>query len=837
MKDERKTKKQLVTELAEMRQRVAELEVSEAERKQAKEALRRERDLFINGPVVVVKWKNSEHRPIEYISLNISDQFGYSVENLMSGRIQYVELIHPDDRDRILEEVRGFTESGAAFYEQEYRIARTDGIYRWVHDFTRVIRNAQRVVTHYHGYIHDITERKRAEEALRESEERFRSVVEFTSDAIINVDSSGTIIYWNKAAAKIFGYSPDKVIGRPLRILVPERVREMFRVGLERMISTEKSEPFGGTLEVVGLGKGGNEFPIEMTYSAWESKEGLVFTAIARDITERKRAEEALRESEERFRGIIENALFGYYRVGKDGLWQYVSPEWERMHGYSHQEIVGKHFDVTQPEKAKEQARENVRRVLSGETMTGEFGRHRKDGSIEYHSFNIQPVYQHGAIVAIEGFINDITERKRAEEALQQRNRELAMLNRAGQTLVSILDLDQVLASVLEEVRGLLDATASSVWLTDLETDELVCQQTTDPQYEIVRGWRLAPGQGLANWVTRSGKSLIVPDAQADERYCEKVGQLTGLDLRSILTIPLRIKDGVIGALQVVDTKVDCFNATDVELLEPLATSAAIAIENARLYEQAQRDAETKSMLLREVNHRVKNNLTSILGMIYAARNRIEVQDRAARQAAVNDLIGRVQGLAAVSDILSASEWAPLRLSDLAARVIRACAKALPPGRRVSVEVFPSPICVTPDEAHNLALVISELATNSFKYALEGAAALPFDREGRDTVRITFQVTRDDSTIYCEFRDDGPGYPADVLQLERYNVGFALIQKIVRNSLHGELALRNDRGAVTSVQFRAKMETDTMPLRASPGMKMSCSARSPTAAGWARSPE
>jgi PAS domain S-box-containing protein len=134
----------------------------------------------------------------------------------------------------------------------------------------------------------------------------------------------------------------------------------------------------------------------------------------------RKRAEEALRESEERFRAIVENAPFGYYRVGKDGLWQYVNPVWEQMHSLSLKEIIGKPFEITQPEDSVEQAREYVKRALAGETIVGEFGRLTREGNTKYHSFNIQPVKHGKEIVAIEGFINDITERNRAEEALRK---------------------------------------------------------------------------------------------------------------------------------------------------------------------------------------------------------------------------------------------------------------------------------------------------------------------------------------------------------------------------------------------------------------------------------
>jgi PAS domain S-box-containing protein len=123
-----------------------------------------------------------------------------------------------------------------------------------------------------------------------------------------------------------------------------------------------------------------------------------------------------------------------------------------------------------------------------------------------------------------------------------------------------------------------------------VESDELVCQQAAGPQSEILRGWRLAPGVGLAGWTVCHGESVVVPDAQNDERHFEGVEQQTGLELHSLLSVPMRVKEDVIGVLQAADEKSGRFDTKDLELLEPLAASAAIAVENARLYRQARQE-------------------------------------------------------------------------------------------------------------------------------------------------------------------------------------------------------------------------------------------------------
>jgi two-component sensor histidine kinase len=251
----------------------------------------------------------------------------------------------------------------------------------------------------------------------------------------------------------------------------------------------------------------------------------------------------------------------------------------------------------------------------------------------------------------------------------------------------------------------------------------------------------------------------------------------------------------LIGMIALDKKEVGFYTQEHVRLVEAFAAQAAVAVENALLYEQAQQDADALSILLHEVNHRVKNNLTGIIGLLYLARNRARVTDRITYQSTMDDLIGRIRGLASVHSMLSASEWTPLRLSNLAAEIIHAALQTLPHDKHVSVDVSASPVQVTSDQAHNLALVINELATNTIKYALGG----------RDTARITFQSRLDGKMVRCKFQDNGPGYPEEVLRLERHNVGFELIQNIVRDSLHGELSLHNDHGAVAIIQFKAEV--------------------------------
>ncbi|MFQ5399729.1 MAG: PAS domain S-box protein [Anaerolineae bacterium] len=480
--------------------------------------------------------------------------------------------------------------------------------------------------------------------------------------------------------------------------------------------------------------------------------------------------------------------------LDRDGRILFINRAFAHLHGYTPEELRGEHYSIFHSPEQRAAAEAAVQQLWGTGEFRGEVWHVRRDGA-RFPALMRNSVLRdpEGRVIGAIATLRDITEEKATEAALQQRNRELALLNQVGRAFSSTLDLDQVLIMVLDGVRTLLRVVACSVWLVDPVTNELVCRQVTGPRSEIVRGWRLQPGQGVIGWVVEHNQSVIVPDSHADPRYFDGVDRRSGIKIRSILAVPLESSQQVIGALQVVDKEVGRFVHTDLTLLESLAATASAAVEHARLYKQARQDAETKTMLLQEVNHRVKNNLSAIIGLLYAERRQAAIEKQEWRQASISNLIGRIQGLATVHDLLSASQWTPVPLHRLASQVIHASLQALRPDRKVDVNVPPSPVEVTPEQASGLALVINELTTNSVKYALGG----------RQRACVSVRISAKDGEVLFEFQDDGPGYPEEVTRLERHSVGLYLVQKIVTDDLRGELTLLNDDGAVTRIQFRS----------------------------------
>jgi len=139
-----------------------------------------------------------------------------------------------------------------------------------------------------------LVERRRSEEALRASEQRFRAVTDAAVDAIVSADSFGRLLSWNSGAERMFGWRAEEVVGRPLTVIIPERLRALHEAGITRVRQTGHSKLAGSVVELIGLHRDGSEFPIELSVGAWNGPDGLAFSGVIRDITERKQAEAAV---------------------------------------------------------------------------------------------------------------------------------------------------------------------------------------------------------------------------------------------------------------------------------------------------------------------------------------------------------------------------------------------------------------------------------------------------------------------------------------------------------------------------------------------------------------
>jgi PAS domain S-box-containing protein len=247
--------------------------------------------LIASGPVVI--FRRTAEDLVTFVSPNIERILGYPPEAVVGVPGFWVNHVHPDDRHRFVAEVRHAFAQGATELERDYRFLHQDGNYRWLHG--RFFLDRSGAAEALLGYTIDVTERRHAEEALRESERRTRLIIDTVYEAFISMDEEGRIIEWNAEAERVFGWSRDEAVGRLLAdTVVPERYRTGHVEGLGRYRATGEGKLLGRVVEIEALRRDGSEFPVELSISPTRVGESAVFNAFLRDITERKRAEETL---------------------------------------------------------------------------------------------------------------------------------------------------------------------------------------------------------------------------------------------------------------------------------------------------------------------------------------------------------------------------------------------------------------------------------------------------------------------------------------------------------------------------------------------------------------
>jgi PAS domain S-box-containing protein len=327
-----------------------------------------------------------------------------------------------------LEEQRGILEGF------EFEAYRKDGERIWLSLNRRVIRDENGIEICREGSVEDITKRKHVAEALRESEARKRAILESALDCIVTMDHAGMVVDWNPAAERTFGFMRAEAIGKEMAdLIIPPRFREQHRHGLAHYHATGQGPVLGNRLELSAITADGSEFPIELAITRIESEGLPMFTGYIRDITERKRAEADLRESEERYRDLVENAHDIIYSHDLEGNYTSINRAGERITGYTHEESLALNLAATVAPEDLPKAREMLRRKIAGEKVTAyEMEIIAKDGHRVAVEANTKLVYQDGLPVGVQGIARDVTERKQLEEQLRQSQKMEAIGQLAG---------------------------------------------------------------------------------------------------------------------------------------------------------------------------------------------------------------------------------------------------------------------------------------------------------------------------------------------------------------------------------------------------------------------
>jgi PAS domain S-box-containing protein len=263
--------------------------------------------------------------------------------------------------------------------------------------------------------------------------ETLEAIVQSATDAIVTADSNGDVVTWNPAAAQMFGHSTDEAVGRSLTMLVPERFRDAHTAGMARVVATGETRIVGHTVEVAGLHKDGSEFPIELSLSTWMVEGERFFAGIIRDVSERAEMARELKRSEQRLQAILRSANDAIISIDAGGTVVSWNRHAQQLFGYQEEEMVGESLGAIIPQRFREGHDTGIERVTSGGEhhvigQTVELAALHRDGREFPIELSLATWTAEGDRLFI-GIIRDITERKKAEEALQIANKSLGQKN------------------------------------------------------------------------------------------------------------------------------------------------------------------------------------------------------------------------------------------------------------------------------------------------------------------------------------------------------------------------------------------------------------------------
>ncbi|RMF03821.1 MAG: PAS domain S-box protein [Chloroflexi bacterium] len=686
---------------------------------------------------------------------------------------------------------------------------------------------AQEVV----GIALDITERARTEESLR----KLSSVVEQIADSVVITDKDGNIEYVNPAFETLTGYTAGNVIGQNPRLLksgihTPSFYRDLWGTILA-----------GRTFRSVVINKkrNGELYFEEKTITPIRDKNGEIthFVSTAKDITDRKRAEEKLRQREQFLASLNDITRAALNTPNLQTMLQIIANMLGRLFNADscYLGLWDEDRKMTLPAAAYGPARHTYRNYAPppGETtMTASVLAAGHPLVAEdvfnspYINLSVAQKFPDQSLLGLPLIVNEQklgavligfktlhtftpAEIANAEQAAGQvalaiakaqlleetetRWQEAETLRYVGQAITESLSLPERLTRILEQLERVVPYDSASVQLLKHGYMEIVSGRGFENTNEVI-GVRFPVSGNTVNAIVATERKPVVfsnVKEQAPSNF-----KPPREHIESWMGVPLLVQDRMIGMLTVDSRTPGHFSQNHIRLVVPFANQAAIAIENAQLFERARQDAQTKATLLREVNHRVKNNLSAIIGLLYAEQRHIGIENISLYREIMQDLVNRVKGLSLVHSLLSASEWTPLLLSDMAGQLINATLQSLLRGKFVKVEITPSPVKIAAKDANNLALVINELTTNSIKYGLTQA----------DSAHISVDISTHNDYVHLEYQDSGSGYPPDVLAGQRQNVGLYLIQTLVRDGLHGQIVLTNGPGAKTVIKFPNKLD-------------------------------
>jgi PAS domain S-box-containing protein len=459
------------------------------------------------------------------------------------------------------------------------------------------------------------------EQALHASEERFRALVESATDAIVLADREGRIMWWNGAAERMFGYRRQETLGAPLTLMMPERFHADHQSGITRLAQGGSPAHIGTTMEMVGMTKAGDEFPIELSLASWRTHEGVFFSGIIRNIRRRKQAEEAVVRLSHQNALILDSAGEGIFGLDLEGCATFVNATAARMLGWSAAELIGKtlaplisadaeegYTRTQDPFSLRSALRDGAVHRRENDTFR------RKDGSrfpVQYVTSPIrEPNRPVGAVVVFQ----DITTRKQLE-SLQQAQLSISHI------LAAVGSLEEAVPQVLRVTSEMGPWDLAIFWRRDTSGDRLTCHgawQRPSTRWDefitLCRNSAFPPGMDFPGLTWNAKLPLWIPDVLIDTRFT-RTPTASRLGVRSACLVPIRTGTNIHGVLELF---AGVPRASDHQLIQILTDTG---MKIGQFIDRAQAGSA-----LRATHQMTQNLLASLPGAILLCGRDLQVQ-------------------------------------------------------------------------------------------------------------------------------------------------------------------------------------------------------------------
>jgi PAS domain S-box-containing protein len=638
-----------------------------------------------------------------------------------------------------------------------------------------------------------------AHEAIENREQRLRTVVESSTDALVTMDADGRILAWNPVARRMFGWSADEVLGKDLaEVTMPERIRELYREGKRRFLDEDDWSMIGRRFESRALTRDGREFPIEIAISAVRESDHWIFHVFGHDITERKAAE----EERNRLVSIVEStgdAILSFTLDGRITSW---NPGAERMYGFSEAEALRMDlFDLVPPDRPDDVG-PLLKAVRRGEQIENvEYDRLGKGGRRIEVSVTVTSITNSaGTIVAGAGIHRDISERRRRE-------RYLSAQHRATRLLALVPELDDVGPTVLPLVAGAGSWLCAAYWAgteEGLRCDRVWTAPATRLQVSPVL-------EGTASEVTPSLVNLqwLTPGATANDLPLGERAALGGL--RTQLWVPIVVSSELFGAFQFFDRRDRQRDGDLIDALAAITDQIGNYVRRRRAEEEVER---TKDEFFGLVSHELRTPLTSIIGygelladseagrLSNQARSYLEVIRRNAQREMrlVGDLLLLVR-------IQEGTFRIELEKVDLRRIVEQSVEAARPAADKRDIKLTARATSAPPcsGDPHRLGQVVDNLLSNAIKFTPKGG-------------RVAVNLDSADGVAAIEVADSGMGIPeeeqgqlferlyrapsAAAYAVPGVGLGLTIVKAIV-DAHHGRVAIESEPGV--GATFRVEL--------------------------------